>query len=443
MRARGRACLVVIVFLFAAVLAAVAPQEAKWASLGGDYRRTGQSRDSGPTFGCIQWQFETDGAIMGSTTVGSDGRVHVSCEDGRLYTLDANGNTLWVFDANTPLWSAASIAPDGGLYVGGENGTLYAVDPNGNLRWTYDTNDSIYSSPAAAENGDVYVGSCDGTLYALTSSGAPLWRFTTKGSGRLPAGSIVASPATGSDGTVYIGGLYDPNLYALNPSDGSVRWVCNFTPEGGESGGWPFTSPVVGEDGTIYQTLLYDHRLYAISPDTGEILWAADLLKLTPFGVASDQLDPDAAGWSEPVLGPDGVIYVTLDDPYIRAVDPNGTILWACKCGELGGFTLTVDKNNFVYAACDDGFVYVVDSAGRQVARFELGGWPAFPVIAGEGLLIVADSRDYSAFEVGGKNKVWAISSQCPEGAQSICREPEAPVIPETPSVEPPGRPKH
>jgi outer membrane protein assembly factor BamB len=422
MRARLRACLVVVLFLFAAIIAAVPPQQAKWASLGGDYRRTGQSRDSGPTAGCIQWQFETDGAIMGSTTVGSDGRVHVSCDDGKLYALDANGKALWVFDANTPLWSAASIGPDGGLYVGGENGTLYAVDPNGSLRWTYHTNDSVYSSAAVAGNGDVYVGSCDGTLYALASSGAPLWRFTTSGPGKLPAGSIVASPAIGADGTVYIGGLYDPNLYALNPSDGSVKWACSFKPASGEDGGWPFTSPVVGGDGTIYQTLLYDCRLYAIRPDTGTILWATDLLDLAALSVAPDDLDPDAAGWSEPVLGPDGVIYATLDDPYLRAVDPNGKILWASKLGDLGGFTLTVDKNNLVYAACDDGFVYVVDSSGRQVTQFELGGWPAFPVIAGEGLLIAADSRDYSAFEVGGKNKVWAISSRCGEGSQPVSK---------------------
>jgi hypothetical protein len=75
------------------------------------------------------------------------------------------------------------------------------------------------------------------------------------------------------------------------------------------------------------------------------------------------------------------------------------------------------------------------------LSRFELGGWPAFPIVAGEGLLIVADSRDYSAFEVGSKNKVWAVSAQCPEGSPSISREPEAPVVPETPSPEPPTRP--
>lgn len=416
-----RSCLIVVPCLFAVIIAA-APQGARWASLGGDYRRSGLSQDEGPTPGCIQWQFETDGAVVGSVTVDSDGRVHIPCEDGKLYTLDASGKVSWVLDANTRLLSVASIGPDGGLYVGGQNGTLYAVDPNGILRWTYDTNDAIYSSPAVAADGDVYVGSSDGTLYALAPDGTELWQFTTNGPGKLPAGSILASPAIGADGTVYIGGLYDPNLYALNPSDGSVKWACSFKPATGEDGGWPFASPVVGEDGTIYQTLLYDSHLYAIDPDTGAILWATDLLDLSALGVSSNDLDPDAAGWSEPVLGPDGTIYVNLDDPYLRAADPNGKILWATKLGDLGGFTLTVDRNNLIYAAGDDGYVYAVDALGQEVTRFELGGWPAFPVIAGDDLLIAADAKDYSAYEAGGKNKVWAISSQCAEGAQPVSK---------------------
>jgi len=171
--------------------------------------------------------------------------VHVPCEDGKLYTLDADGKSLWVLDVNTPLRSAASIGPDGSLYVGGRNGMLYAIDPNGALQWMYDMGDAVYSSPAVASNGDIYVGSSDGALHALAPDGTELWRFTTKGPGKAPAGTILASPAIGNDGTVYIGGLYDPNLYALDPLDGSVKWVCGFPPAGAESSGWPYASPAM------------------------------------------------------------------------------------------------------------------------------------------------------------------------------------------------------
>jgi len=120
---------------------------------------------------------------------------------------------------------------------------------------------------------------------------------------------------------------------------------------------------------------------------------------------------PDGGGWSEPVLGPDGTIYVSCDDPYLRAVDPGGAVKWAKRFGDVGAFTLTVDRNGVVYAASDDGRIYVVAPDGSLLAQFETGGWPAFPVIAADGVLIVADSKDYSSLNAGTKNAVWAISS--------------------------------
>ncbi len=391
---------------------------ATWVSLGGDFRRSGLSQDAGPAPNCVKWTFETGGSVVGSVTVGAENQIHVACEDGKLYTLDTEGASLWVLDVNAPLVSAPSIGPDGGLYVGARDGSLYATDSQGALRWTYDTGDAIYSSPAIAPSGEVYVASTDGTLYALDRDGAELWQFTTHGPGVLPAGCIFASPAIGADGTVYIAGLYDPNLYALDPTDGSVKWACRFPPaQVGDEEGWPFVSPVVAEDGTIYQTLLYDRHLYAIDSNDGAVLWRTDLLDPNSglFDANDTEQYADADGWSEPVLGPDGTIYVSLDDPFLRAVGPDGNLKWATRLGEVGGFTLTVDREGWVYATGDDGHVYVVDSTGLEIGRIETGGWPAFPVLAAEGLLIVADSQDYSSLNTDAKNAVYAVSSECPD----------------------------
>ena len=386
---------------------------AKWLSLGGDFQRTGLSQDAGPVQGGIWWEFETDGAVVSSVTVGSEGQIHVACEDGKLYTLTSDGRPLWVADVNTPLTSAPTIGPDGGLYVGSKDGRLFALDPDGTLRWTCQTGDAIYSSPAVAPDGNIYVGSTDGILYALDPNGTELWHFTTKGAGVLPAGAIFASPALAADGAVYVAGLYDPNLYAFDPADGSIKWVCRLAQDSQDpaESGWPFASPVVAPDGTIYQTLVYDPHLYAIDPNTGVIRWSADL---SDPGLFPEDVELDGNVWSEPVLGPDGTIYVSCDDPYLRAVDPNGTIKWAKPFGEVGGFTMTVDKNGTVYAASDDGFVYVVAPEGTLLAQFETGGWPVYPVIAADGLLLVADSEDYSAFETPAHNAVWALSAQAP-----------------------------
>jgi len=385
--------------------------ESKWKSLGGNFARTGRSNSNGPESGCIKWEFETTKAVSASVTVGVDNIMYIPCEDGKLYAIDPNGLLTWSYDANTPLICSPTIGPDGTLYVGGLNGILYAIDISGNLRWTNSTEGFIYSSPAVSTDGKIYVGSQDGVLYALGRDGSQLWRFGTKGPGEVPAGSIFASPAIGADETVYIAGLYDPNLYALNHADGSLKWACHF-----ESQGWPFASPVIADDGTIYQTLLYDTNLYAIEPQSGSIIWSTDLAD-----PQSGWFDPNYArdysnadGWSEPALGPDGTIYVSFDDPYLRAVDPTGKIQWVRRLGDMGGFTLTVGKNGNIYAACDDGNLYVLNPDGEEIARFQSNSWLNFPVIA-DNLLIVADSMDNSLLITYENNKVYVITTECSE----------------------------
>ncbi|MHC4574600.1 MAG: outer membrane protein assembly factor BamB family protein [Planctomycetota bacterium] len=197
----------------------------RWPSLGGDFDRAGLSANYGPELGCVKWQFKTEGAVSASPTIGAEDRVHIACEDGKLYTLDANGALLWSCDTNSPLISAPTVGPDGSVYVGSESGKLYVIDINGNVRWTHRADGFIYSSPAVSpETNDVYVCSSDGTLYALAQDGSELWSFQTGRAGVIGS-AIFASPALGSDGTVYVGGFNDANLYALDPDDGSVRWV--------------------------------------------------------------------------------------------------------------------------------------------------------------------------------------------------------------------------
>jgi len=421
--------------------------ESKWQSLGGGFNRAALSENQGPDHGCVKWEFQTDGPVLTGVTIGPNGRVHIASEDGKLYTLDPNGALLWSYDANSPLITAPTVGPDGSLHVGSENGILYVVDVNGSLRWTHTTAGPISSSPAISENGNIFVGSEDGTLYALAQDGSDLWTFQTKGPGTLKGGSIFASPAIGPDGSIYIGGLYDPNLYALDPNNGSVKWVCNFEyavnplDPSEKEGGWPAASPVIAQDGTIYQMLLYDPNLYAIEPNNGNVIWSTNLkvhcdfvdvyfrqygqlptaelieqncehwfaFPPAPEGEAySTYLGyKDASAWSEPAIGPDGTIYVSFDDPYLRAVEPNGSIKWMAPLGVLGGLTLTVGNDGLIYAAGDDGHLYLVDDNGWEVATFTTDAWLNYPVIATDNLLIVSDGN--SVVAVDANNNVWAI----------------------------------
>jgi len=414
----------------------------KWKSLGGDFDRTGLSQNYGPELGCIKWQFETSARITGSVTVGAGNRVHIACEDGKLYTLDsADGSLLWTYDAGSPLLSSPTVGPNGSVYVGSRDGILHAVSIGGTLRWTHNTNGFIYSSPAVSDDGDIYVCSQDGSLYALGNDGSELWVFDTN-SFTASTGSILASPSLGPDGTIYIAGLYDPNLYALDPSDGSIKWACTF-----DSEGWPFASSVVAEDNTIYQALAYDTNLYAIDATAGTLLWAKDLTLAVwaegrtgepffwygtdyppylPPGYYLIDTYPQANCWSEPVLGPDGTIHVAFDDAHLRAVDPNSSVKWGARLGVRGGHTLTGGNDGLIYVAGDDGYLCVLDNTGVELARFQRDGdWLNLPVIAGDNTLIISDSKDNTAMNDPPNNIVWAITADDCEGTESVLHRPE------------------
>ncbi|MHC4500249.1 MAG: outer membrane protein assembly factor BamB family protein, partial [Planctomycetota bacterium] len=382
----------------------------------------------GPEFGCVKWKFETDGPVTAAVTVGrkieQTTKTYIACEDGRLYALDADtGAVVWSYDTNSALIGSAAEGRDGTVYIGSEGGKLYAIDKKGQLLWTHTTGGPVYSSPAISPNGRIYACSLDGVIYALARDGSELWSFETGGVG-VTGGSILASLAIAADGTVYTAGLYDPNLYALNQEDGSVKWYCSFNDpcDPNSRNGWPFASPVVAPDANIYMSLLYDPNLYAINPNDGSIIWATNLAD-----PCSGWFEPDCfyppwpgpcillyqladSGWSEPALAPDGTIYVSFDDPYLRAVDPNGTIKWVTKLGEMGGFTLTVGGDGLIYAASDDKNVYVVNGEGAEIAQFEGDDWLSWPVIGADGTLYVSDAN----------NAVWAISEEACDGETPV-----------------------
>jgi outer membrane protein assembly factor BamB len=95
------------------------------------------------------------------------GRVYVGCNDGHLYTFDAEtGERGWKWRAPDTIRSSAAVAGDV-LYFGCDDGNLYALDAtSGEKLWEFATGGAVVSSPWPAD-GTVYVGSDDGRLYAL------------------------------------------------------------------------------------------------------------------------------------------------------------------------------------------------------------------------------------------------------------------------------------
>lgn len=431
-----------------------------WQFQAGRLHRPKPSRNPhsryGPEYGCVKWKFETGGPVTASVALSHNKkRVFIPCEDGKLYALDAKtGSLLWSYDANSPLLGSPAVRPGGRVYVGASDGKLHAIGRRGRLLWTYPTEGAIFASPAlAAER--LHVCSLDGLVYALACDGNELWSFETDGFATID-GAIFATPQTGPDGTLYVAGVYDPNLYALDPNDGSIIWARSFEapldpcdPNSPMMVGWPFAAPAVAPDGTVYQTLLYNANLYAIEPETGETIWSTDLAGTLvwlqqeqpnyefPYvwyglGEPPDYIDGRevvrvvgknyrGGSMSKPALARDGTIYVAFDDSYLRAVNPDGTVRWAARLGSLdvgalvGGFTLTVDDAGLIYAASDDNHLYVVDADGNQIAQFQGDDWLSHPVIGRDGTLLVSDAN----------NTVWAISEQACDGEEPVLDGPD------------------
>ena len=174
--------------------------------------------------------------------------------------LDAEiGNELWRFSAGDVLFSSPALDSSGNIYFGALNGRVYSVDDDGNERWSAQTGDWVESSVALSpDESTIYVGSWDNSLYAIDSStGVVKWTFAT--------GSLIfSSPAVAQDGTVYFGGA-DGFVYGLSP-DGISLWE---TFVGGEVD----ASIAVGPNGNLYAATS-EGVVLSLDRDSGEEIWS-------------------------------------------------------------------------------------------------------------------------------------------------------------------------
>jgi outer membrane protein assembly factor BamB len=208
--------------------------------------------------GTLKWSVDYLG-ISSAPAIDRDGTIYVGTiysMPNYFYAFYPDGTLKWRFVTGDAVYSSPVIGNDGSIYFGqasGQTGSIKALYPNGTLRWEYSTNGVVYSSPAIDSNGIIYCGSHDNGLYALyPNNGTLKWRFGT-------GGWIRTSPCIAEDGTIYCVSL-DNYLYAIFPN-GTMKWKTNVGAG---------TSPTIGQDGTIYAGW---SDLYAVNPIDGSIKW--------------------------------------------------------------------------------------------------------------------------------------------------------------------------
>lgn len=199
------------------------------------------------------WEFQTGATVVSSPALGADGTIYIgtgnldAINNGAFYSISPDGKTNWYFQPRSSVSASPAISQDGTVYVMCANGKLYALAADGTTNWVVNTGARCVSSPAIGVDGTLYVGVVVNTfskLYAVRPDGRTNW-VVTLGSQVIstPASVQFSSPAIGPDGTVYLGSL-EGKVYAVSPA-GRTNWVAAL-------GAPTYSSPIIGPDGTIY-----------------------------------------------------------------------------------------------------------------------------------------------------------------------------------------------
>ncbi|TKJ43418.1 cell surface protein [candidate division TA06 bacterium B3_TA06] len=289
--------------------------------------------------GSLKWRHAT-GDNVSVPIIGSDGTIYVISND-KCMAVDPGGTLKWSFEPEANLIiSSPSVGADGTIYLGTDKGYLYAFEPNGNLKWSYQTGFKL-SSISIGSDGTLYCSTRDTVFCAISSDTTIKWSFHNR--------ARMTPAAIGSDGTIYIG-AWNCYFYALDPSDGSVKWSY-LTKD------MITAPPVIGPDGTIYVGC-FDESVYAFDPD-GNLKW-----RYTLNSLISDS----------PAVAADGTIYVaSTDEGALYALNPDGTLRWRYKTYGQTLSSPTIGHDNVVYASIDED-IY----AFRSSAPLASSPWPMY-----------------------------------------------------------------
>jgi outer membrane protein assembly factor BamB len=291
--------------------------------------------------GSLKWKYETGGSIWSTPAIAEDGTVYIGSFDDYMYAINPDGSLKWKYGAGGSISSSPAIRDDGVIIFGNmkgfDKGDIIALYPNGTLYWSYQTGYVITSDPAIGNDGAIYIGSGDGYLYAINPDGLLKWRFKTND-------EIHSHPSIAEDETIYVSSN-DNYLYAIN-HDGTLKWKFN--------NDWgSYSSASIGIDGTIYVT---NGHLFALNPSDGSLKWSHDF-----YGNCD-------VGHSSPAISADGTIYIGLrhgtsdNGGDIIAISPDGSELWHKNIANL-----RVESSPCIGS---DGSIYIGSSSGDRWGSF-------------------------------------------------------------------------
>jgi eukaryotic-like serine/threonine-protein kinase len=297
----------------------------------------------------------------------------------------------WKFRTQGRIFSSPALS-DNLLLIGSADKNLYALNQeSGKLIWKVETAGAIQSTPVVS-NTSAYFLSYDGFFRAVEfSTGKVLWKFQTLGEktmgdtsywGMKPRGiyfndlwdCFLSSACVDEEKSLIYFGSSDNHLYALNLTDGSLKWKF-------KAGGSIHSSPTLA-NGTIYVGS-WDGKLYAVDSQTGHLKWSFQTG--TQTGMTGIQASP---------VVHDGVVLFGARDANFYTLDAaKGKQLWKYSAGNAWIVGSAVVKGDMVYVGTSDTYLLLgLDlKTGTEKFRFKTNGYIFGTPVVKDGNAFVGD----------------------------------------------------
>lgn len=321
-----------------------------WALFKGSETRVGYSDELiGAKFNPL-WDAGFDELIL-SSPVMFDNQVAIGTRSGKVVFLNAlNGTEYWTVQTGNVVQAVPAI-DDYYVYAPSVDKSIYIIDKNsGNVESSYQTEGWLESSPLCVGNA-LYVTSEDHHLYAFNkTTGQFIWKYQA-------GGDIFSSPAY-SDGLIFFG-CDDDYAYAVNIS-GNLVWQTYLH-------GAPESTPVIADGKVIFVTVgnntgLCHNNIYALNPSDGSVIW-------------NRRLGDHDLLYSSPAVGY-GMLFYASQYGNLGALDlQNGSTVWENPGDTYGYYSSPILADRMLIVGSNNGSIGLFDPFnGKLMGSFQTGG---------------------------------------------------------------------
>lgn len=309
------------------------------------------------------------GALSVSPAIHPNGSILVTGrgEERSLHVFDTSGREKWTLDQ---LSGEPVVGPDGMIYLRSlRKGDIAAVDPRTRQVDWESTNTSGGARVSVGPGESLYTQNSNGRVFKLSADDGTLnWRFDSPIDGERFGDGI----SIDREGILYLTGHSlrgqgHRQLYALRP-DGRVKWTYRYR---GESR----SMPAIGANGTVYAVINFGGGLrnsngtLVAFGTKGEVKW-----RLKTGDKVTHMNDATFRSRSQPVVGPEGRIYVGSSNGHVYAINSNGTRHWTFDANDPVKSTPAIGSNGHIYVGTEGGDLIALNSRGKEEWRYRTDG---------------------------------------------------------------------